>query len=653
MTPTALTPTPLFPAIYALTPLGLKLALRLRAALGGICFAPTALAKGEDNVRGFESLPDLAQKQFHEFRQHIFIAATGIAVRCIAPHLADKTMDPAVVALDQRGEFVISLLSGHLGGANELAKLTAKVTGGKAIITTATDMEGLPAVDLLALHAGLRIGNPESIKVISAALLAGEKVALHDPEGWLQKSLCAEEFAYFEIIAEEVELAEFMAKRPDTPLVLVSWREFKPLKNCLLLIPPALCLGVGCRKGVSAVDILALAREACAEGDLDFRAVGCLASAEIKAAEPGLLAVARELEVPLHTFNAEELAPYPPRELSAKAMHAVGLPGVCEPAARAAAGGGPLLMGKRVKGPVTLAVALAAPEEKIREEKGLFAAQNASTPGKLYVCGLGPGSAALLTPQAEAALRCSAEIFGYATYVDLLPPGLLTGKKVTRGCMGGEVARCAAALRAAEAGHTVALVSSGDAGIYGMAGLVLELVEEWTQKDTAYLPPEVEIIPGVPALCAAAAKLGAPLMHDFAVISLSDLLTPWELIEERLKAAVGADFVLVLYNPSSRGRAEKFARLLELLRDLCGEARPYGLVREAFRSGEEVSAGRLAELNLEKVDMLSLVIVGNSQTRRHGNRLLTPRGYLAKYTADREDVGRVAKADGKKRETKV
>ena len=249
--------------------------------------------------------------------------------------------------------------------------------------------------------------------------------------------------------------------------------------------------------------------------------------------------------------------------------------------------------------------------------------------GKLYVCGLGPGDTALLTPQAEAALAASQAILGYSTYVDLLPAGLLDGKTVTRGRMGGEVERCEAALRLASAGQTACLVSSGDAGIYGMAGLVLELDERLRRNDPAYVSPDIEIIPGVPALAAAAALLGAPLTHDFAVISLSDLLTPWELIEKRLMAAAQADFVLVLYNPSSRGRAPQFAEAWRLLRDLCGDERPYGLVREAFRPGQQVSAGIMVDLNPASVDMLSILFIGNSQTRLSDEgRLVTPRGYF-------------------------
>ncbi len=622
------------PAIYALTARGLELALHLRATLGGVCFAPQHLAEGVADARGFVSLSELVAAEFNNFGQHIFITAAGIAVRCIAPLVADKTVDPAVLVLDQRGAFVVSLLSGHLGGANALAERVAGLVGGVAVITTATDTEGLPAADLLAAREGLRIGNPGAVRAVNAAFLAGERVGLYDPEAWLRGGMSVEELQHFELLADAAALDDFWARKPRGTVVRVSWKKIKPSENCLWLIPPALCFGVGCRRGAGAEEVLGLVRETCAAEGWDARATACLASAKIKEDEPGLVAAARELGVSLRVFVAEELAPYPPMEVSVKALEAVGLPGVCEPAARAAAGGGRLLVKKRISGPVTLAAALVAPGKKA-VEAGDISAAAPEAGGKLYVCGLGPGDASLLTPQAEAALRESEEIFGYATYVDLLPSDILAGKAVRRGRMGGEVERCAAALRAAAAGRRVCLVSSGDAGIYGMAGLVLELAETFALEDETYVPPEVEIIPGVPALCAAAARLGAPLMHDFAVISLSDLLTPWELIEKRVTAAAEADFVLVLYNPSSRGRGEKFARVWALLRELCGDERPYGLAREVFRPGERVSAGRLSDLDPNAVDMLSLVIVGNSQTRLSGGRLITPRGYLSKYHAER------------------
>ena len=304
----------------------------------------------------FDSLPLLLEKQFHEFRQHIFIAATGLAVRCIAPLLAGKAVDPAVVALDHHGEFVVSLLSGHLGGANELARQVAAVTRGQAVITTATDVEGLPAPDLLALRAGLRVLNPAAIRVVNAALLAGKTIALQDPEGWLQDRLTEGEAQYFHCTN-----GDDAVPLPAFPCVHVTWRKTAPSVNCLLLAPPALCLGVGCRRGVTASEVLDLIHKVCAESDLELKAVTCLASADLKADESGLVEAARVLGVPLLTFSAGELAAYPPAEISPKASSALGLPGVCEPAARCAAHGGPLLAHKQTLGRVTLAVARRLP----------------------------------------------------------------------------------------------------------------------------------------------------------------------------------------------------------------------------------------------------------------------------------------------------
>ncbi|MRR56412.1 MAG: cobyric acid synthase, partial [Deltaproteobacteria bacterium] len=217
------------------------------------------------------------------------------------------------------------------------------------------------------------------------------------------------------------------------------------------------------------------------------------------------------------------------------------------------------------------------------------------------------------------AIESADTVVGYQTYLDLIKP-LLTGKEVVSSGMTREVERCREALRLAAEGRTVALVSSGDSGVYGMAGLVLELS-----------PPEnieVVIVPGVSAVQAAAAVLGAPLMHDFAVISLSDLLTPWELIEKRLTAAAAADFVVALYNPRSKGRVRHIERARELLLASRSPQTPVGIVRNACREGEEKILSTLAEMPLDSIDMFSLVIIGNSATYVDGQmRMVTPRGY--------------------------
>ncbi|EPR44738.1 precorrin-3B C17-methyltransferase [Desulfovibrio sp. X2] len=257
------------------------------------------------------------------------------------------------------------------------------------------------------------------------------------------------------------------------------------------------------------------------------------------------------------------------------------------------------------------------------------------TPGRLFVVGLGPGDPRLLAPQALAALTAAQVVVGYATYLDLLPPGLLDGKEVVRGRMMGEVERCTQAVEAAASGRDTVVVSSGDAGVYGMAGLVLEILEARGLLDSV----PWEVVPGIPALCAAAALLGAPLMHDFAVISLSDLLTPRELILRRVEAAAAADFVIVLYNPRSKRRRDILSEALAAVARHRAPQTPLGLVRNAWREGQETAVFALAGFDPARVDMLSILVIGNETTRviataqPGGGRqiMLTPRGYGKKY----------------------
>ena len=244
-------------------------------------------------------------------------------------------------------------------------------------------------------------------------------------------------------------------------------------------------------------------------------------------------------------------------------------------------------------------------------------------PGKIYVVGLGPGGDEHITPAARAAIAAAEVVAGYQTYLDLIPQ-LTAGKELLASGMLQEVERCRAALQLAAGGRCVALVCSGDAGIYGMAGLVLEL----EQVEFATAEIAVEIVPGVSAVQAAAARLGAPLMHDFAVISLSDLLTPWATIRRRLEAASAADFVVALYNPKSSGRVTQIAEAQALLLASRPSATPVGIVRHACRAGEEVIVSDLGSFLNHTIDMFSLVIVGNSSTVIDGRgRMVTPRGY--------------------------
>lgn len=236
----------------------------------------------------------------------------------------------------------------------------------------------------------------------------------------------------------------------------------------------------------------------------------------------------------------------------------------------------------------------------------------------IYVVGLGPGSPGQMTADALAALEKSHVIAGYDTYIDLIRDQF-PHKEFLSTPMRREPERCRMALEAAK-GRTVSMVCSGDAGVYGMAGLMLELAEE-------YGFPEIEIVPGITAACSGAALLGAPLVHDFAVISLSDLLTPWELIERRLDAAGAADFCICLYNPSSKKRADYLERACEILLRSRTPGNAAGLVRNVGRAGQSAQVMTLGELRSAKADMFTTVFVGNSQTRILNGRMVTPRGY--------------------------
>ena len=238
---------------------------------------------------------------------------------------------------------------------------------------------------------------------------------------------------------------------------------------------------------------------------------------------------------------------------------------------------------------------------------------------KLFVVGLGPGAPGGITRRAWEVLRDCDLIAGYTAYVGLVRP-LFPDKPVFTTGMRQETERVRAALELAAQGKAVALVCSGDAGVYGMSGPALELAGN-------YPGVEVEVVPGVSAVLSGAALLGAPLMHDFAVVSLSDLLTPWETIERRLRGAAAADFVICLYNPASRNRPEHLKRACDILLDYISPDRPCGIVRNVGRAGESLRVLTLAELREAEVDMFCTVFIGNSQTKVVNGKLVTPRGY--------------------------
>lgn len=245
----------------------------------------------------------------------------------------------------------------------------------------------------------------------------------------------------------------------------------------------------------------------------------------------------------------------------------------------------------------------------------------------LTAVSLGPGDVSLLTPAAREAIETADVVAGYKGYIELVPDDLLEGREVVSTGMMGEVERAKAAIETVRSGKRTVMVCSGDAGIYAMAGLILEILEvEGLLEEVDF-----KVVPGVAAFNSAAALLGAPLMHDFASVSLSDLLTPWEVIEKRLKLAAEADFVLAIYNPRSKRRSDHLRKALDMIGEHRDPSTPVGIVGRAYREGQDVRIVTLDTVDVESVDMQTVLIIGNSSTRQVGSQMLTPRGYHRKY----------------------
>jgi cobalt-precorrin 5A hydrolase/precorrin-3B C17-methyltransferase len=594
-------------AIIAFGRSGAALGRRLRAALpGALLHGPRAHPAAWDQTYD-RAVPHIAAL-FTAGRPIVGIGASGILIRAVAPLLAAKDREPPLVAVAEDGSAAVPLLGGH-HGANRLARAIAALTGGIAAITTAGDLRLGLALD--EPPAGWRIASPEAAKSVAASLLAGERVALVEEAGggeWLH--------------ADGIGWSEGGEKR-----VLVTDRAVPPDPDSLVLHPPVLALGIGCVRGCAAAEIAELAQTSLAEAGLTAAAVAAIVSVDLKLAEPGIHALAAALGVPARFFPAARLLAETPRlsERSQPTFRATGCWGVAEGAALAAAGAeGVLVVPKRRSLRATCAVA--------RAPRPIMAAALGRARGSLAIIGIGPGDPAWRTPEAHEALMAASDVVGYGLYLDLLGPAI-ADKARHAGRLGDETGRARLALDLAAAGRDVALVSSGDAGIYGMAALVFELLERTPQPE--WRAAAVRVCPGISALQAAAGRAGAPLGHDFCAISLSDLLTPEAAIRARLAAAAAADFVVALYNPRSARRPALLAAAAAILSRHRPPDTPVVIARNLGRPGEAVRTITLAELVAgtadTEIDMLTIVLIGSRRTRRLSTEphlVYTPRGYF-------------------------
>ena len=546
---------------------------------------------------------DRVAQAFQQGHPLLFIAATGIALRLLQQAPQHKGSDPAVLVMDDTGRHVISLLAGHLGGANTLAREVARLTGAQPVITTASDNRGMLAVDQLAQRLHAPLTQWQAAKYWTAAALDGQPIPLYSTEPLLPALP-----AGYQLVEDQ----EAFLKGPGGIWVGTGFPAPPPTQGQWVhLLPRRWVLGVGCRKDTPLEALEAAATAFLAQYQLSPDSLVSLATIDLKTREPGLQALAAKWALPLQGHEPEAIAPIQHHfPASAKAAEAVGVTAVSGPAAWLSSGGGTCLLPEETR----------ADGHPARAAAGITLTL-APLAGSVTVAGIGPGLPEHMTPAVAQALENSHVVIGYHTYTRRMIP-LVTHQQVIHGTMRRETQRCRQALELAAQGNRVLLVSSGDAGVYGMAGLLLEL-----QEQEAPLIP-VEILPGVTAATAAAARLGAPLMQDYATISLSDHLTPWQDILDRLKAAATTGFVIALYNPKSRERVRQWEEAVALLQQTLPPETPVGVVTRAQNTGEVTTTWPLHQLLEAPVDMQTVVIIGNRSTRlRQDGRMVTPRGY--------------------------
>ncbi|GAA2553302.1 precorrin-3B C(17)-methyltransferase [Pseudonocardia hydrocarbonoxydans] len=548
-------------ALFAVTDAGRRAAAELAPALGA-------------QLRTLDELPAL----WPELDGAVFLLAAGATVRLVAPLLADKHTDPGVVCVDEARRFAVALCGGHEGGANALAVRVAAVLGAEPVVTTASDAAGSTGLDELAAVLDAEIDGDAA--AAGTALLDGAAL-VENPLGFPLPPLPP--------LTGEPRHTITISDRA-APGAAPAWT---------VLVPRTLVVGIGSARGVPAAAVAETLRRVETELGFDLRAVRAVASVDLKADEAGILAAIAPHE--LHTYPADVLAAVEVPNPSEVVRAEVGTASVAEAAALHHAGPGAELVVEKIKGDnVTVAVARVRPR------------------GRLAIVGLGPGAADLRVPRADAELRRASIVVGLDQYVDQVRHLLRPGTELRISGLGEEEQRAADAVALAAKGHAVALIGSGDAGIYAMASPALE---------GAGADIDVVGVPGVTAALSSSALLGAPLGHDHVLISLSDLHTPWPVIEQRVAAAAAADLVTVFYNPRSRDRHWQLGAALDAFRAHRPPTTPVGAVRQSGRAGQRVWTAPLAEFDPAEVDMLTTVVVGSSTTRMVAGRMVTPRGY--------------------------
>ena len=546
-----------------------------------------------DTDINFSNFGETLRELFGTETPIIAICAAGIIIRTLAPLLSDKRAEPPVLAVAEDGSAVVPLLGG-LHGVNDLAREIAAALGVQPAITTTGDIRFRTA--LLSPPQGYYLANPEDAKTFISNLLAGAKVQLEGAANWLSESNLP--------LAQPAPTGATPTERiaPEAQLTIrVTETAIVPTADCLVYHPQIAAFALTNLSYVEPEVAISYVQQILENTDLAAASVAGFFALKHDMGNPTLEAISQFFKVPVRLLNLPELVEFDTVKLI---QYNSSFDVTAAQISLTAAGANSQLIGYDRTNAFSCAIALAT--------EPIDPSAIGVSRGKLAIVGTGPGGAPWMSPEVKEILREATDWVGYKFYLDLAGT-LREGQNRHDSDNREEIDRARFALDLAASGKSVAVVSSGDPGIFAMAAAVFEAIDfdakpEWEGID-------IRVAPGISAMQAAAAAIGAPLGHDFCAISLSDILKPWEVIEQRISAAAKADLVMAFYNPISKQRVWQLGRAIEILLETRDAKTPVVLGRNLGRPGQSVRVCTLGEFQPEDADMRTLVIVGSSQTR--------------------------------------
>ncbi|MBD2163299.1 precorrin-3B C(17)-methyltransferase [Calothrix membranacea FACHB-236] len=531
----------------------------------------------------FSNFGETVRELFAQGSPIIGICAAGILIRTLAPMISDKRREPPVIAVAEDGSAVVPLLGG-LSGVNDLARRIAEVFDIKAAITTTGDIRFRTA--LLSPPPGYHLANPDDAKKFISDLLAGAKVKLEGTAPWLSESQ--------------------LPIDPNGNLTIkISDRLLNPTPNCLVYHPPTIAIAI-CETSQPHDQVIASVWQLLADAELAPASIAGVFAPIATAAHPAIHAVANALGIPTRFFTPNQLENLLSHGYSPVQAAAIAATDTSAQLIEATAAEIAIAISPQPIDPSTIG----------------------QPRGRLAVIGTGPGSPDWMSPEVKEILKSATDLVGYTTYLNLLG-SLGEGKRRHDSDNREEISRAELALDLAAQGRYVAVVSSGDPGIYAMATAIFEVLDHHAKPEWDSI--DIHVAPGISAMQAAAASIGAPLGHDFCAISLSDILKPWSIIAERIAAAAQADFAIAFYNPVSKERTWQLSEARNILLRYRTADTPVVLARNLGRPGQAVQVINLEELTPELADMRTIILIGSSKTRK----IQRPDGSVSVYTPRR------------------